>query len=135
MPGVFIIADQNYSDVRLATEIIAQLDRRIVVEHYYNSRDLLARLTSPKVLTIPILLLLEYDLPPGGAAEIVNGLAAAGKAGLTKIAIWGPETADHYRELCVRWEVEECFSKKGATSELKKMFREIIQSGVGGSMG
>jgi hypothetical protein len=126
MTANIVIADQNFTDHQLATEIILQIDRHVRIDRYYNTNDLIRRLLFPRTPTPPNLVLLEYELPTGGATEVVKRLEEAGMAGQIKLAIWGNETVERYEELCVRWDVEGCFSKKDNFSALKKALREVL---------
>jgi len=126
MPGCIVIADQNFSDHQLAAEIILQIDRQVIIQRYYNSDDLIRRLIIDRSHTPPALVLLEYELPTGGATEVVRRLDEAGIAGVIKLAIWGNETVQRYEQLCARWDVEGCFSKKDNFSALKKALRDVL---------
>jgi hypothetical protein len=127
MPGFIIIADQNFADHQLAAEIIMQIDRQVIIERYYNTEDLIRRLIISRSPTPPALVLLEYELPTAGATLVVQRLEEAGMAGEIKLAIWGNETVGHYEQLCARWDVEGCFSKKDNFSALKKALRDVLR--------
>lgn len=126
MPGKIVIADQNPSDHLLVMEIIKQIDRHVKIDRYYNTDDLIRRLVHRKYQAPPSLVLLEYELPVNGAPEVVRCIDAAGKTGTIKLAIWGNETVERYQQLCVRWDVEGCFSKKDSFSALKKALKDVL---------
>ena len=126
MPGNIVIADQNFADHQLATELIRQIDPTVRIDRYYDTNALFKRLFFSRITTPPDLVLLEYELPPDGAPEFFRRLDEAGITASIKVAIWGNETVARYEELCTRWEVEGCFSKKDNSSALLKALRDIV---------
>ncbi|MCW3118762.1 MAG: response regulator receiver protein [Chitinophagaceae bacterium] len=123
---IFLLADDDPEDQELFKEVILEMLPQSNVQVVANGKEVIEYLTNCDDSELPGLILMDYNMPKGNGAEILDILNLQLRINNIPKIVWSTSGSEDQINDCISKGAKAFFVKPNNFSQLKKMIIQIL---------